>query len=143
MTASATEPTSTDQRAERGPISERADSRADRFMLRLLRIPTHPNAKAARPEAAQSAFQTSIVLSAVRCLLTYIVLPFVAPFVGLAASIGEPLGILVALVAIVSITMSMRRFWRSRHKQRWTYTILGGVMMGFLFFLLATDISNL
>ncbi len=109
-------------------------------MLTILRLPEEAGGT---DDEARSAFQKSIFVSAVRCLITYIFLPFIAPFWGLAASIGEPLGIVVALVAMVSIVVSMRRFWRTRHGQRWAYTILGGVMMCFLIFLLATDISNL
>lgn len=112
-------------------------------MLRLLRLPVDRRVQAGEAAAARAAFQTSIALSAVRCLITYIFLPFVAPFIGLAAAVGEPVGIVVALVAMVSIVASMRRFWRAGHSKRWHYTILGGVMMCFLVFLLATDISNL
>lgn len=82
-------------------------------MLRLLRLPLEPAPRTKAGDAkARSAFQTSIVISGVRCLLTYILLPFVAPFVGIAASVGEPLGIAVALIAMISITASMRRFFR-------------------------------
>ncbi len=117
---------------------------ADKFMLSLLRLPLEQEKPVAGAEAkARSAFQTSVAISAVRCLITYIFLPFIAPFIGLAARIGEPLGIVVALVAVVSIIASTRRFWSTRHRTRWAYTALGGVMLCFLVFLLATDISNL
>ena len=47
---------------------------ADRFMRALLRVDRVENATAAD---ARKALQTSVMVSAVRCLLTYIVLPFV------------------------------------------------------------------
>src|SRR5947209_1339368 len=39
------------------------------------------------PAAAQKALTFGLVLSAVRCTLQYVLLPFVLPWVGLAASI--------------------------------------------------------
>lgn len=136
MTAAATEPTTTE-----APPAELPP--ADRFMLRVLRLPLAPEPSATGQDKAQSAFQTSIVISGLRCLLTYIVLPFIAPFVGLAASINAPLGIFVALVAMVSIIASMRRFFGSRHRRRWAYATLGGLMFGFLIVTLIIDINSL
>ncbi|MFT7598239.1 MAG: hypothetical protein ACI8TP_001160 [Acidimicrobiales bacterium] len=110
---------------------------ADSVMLRVLRLPEDTGGTEAE---ARSAFQTSIALSGLRCLITYLILPFVAPTIGFFAAIGRPLGIFVNLVAMISIVMSMRRFWRVRHAQRWAYTCLGGLMMCFLVFLLARDL---
>lgn len=93
--------------------------------------------------AAQSAFQKSIVISGTRCLLTYIVLPFIAPFVGMAASIGAPLGIAVALVAMVSIVISLRRFFGSMHPKRWAYGSLAGLMFAFLIVTIVIDLGQL
>lgn len=112
-------------------------SGADAFMLRLLGLPTDAGGTV---EEAQSAFQTSIVISSIRCLLTYIVLPFVAPTFTFFAQAARPIGIVVSLVAMLSITMSARRFWRARHPQRWAYTILGGLMFCFVTFMLIRDI---
>ena len=70
---------------------------ADVAVRRLLRIPDGP---AATEGAAQRAFSTSILVSATRCLLTYIVLPFAAPALGLAAGVGPAIGIPVGVVAI-------------------------------------------
>lgn len=109
-------------------------------MLKLLRLPVETSGT---DEEARSAFQRSIVISSIRCLLTYIFLPFVAPTIGFFAEIGPVLGIIVSIVAIVSITISMRRFWRVRHAQRWAYTILGGLMFAFIVFLLIRDIAAL
>lgn len=94
-------------------------------------------------ESAQSAFQTSMIVSSIRCTLTYVVLPFVAPMIGLAASLAEPLGIVVALVAMVSIIFSMRRFFGSMHPKRWYYAAVAGVMFLFLIYLLVNDVIGL
>ena len=113
-------------------------------MRRLLGLPPEIAPVGPTTEAeARSAFQTSVVISGLRCLLTYIVLPFIAPFVGLAASINAPLGIVVALVAMVSIVASMRRFFSVLHRRRWAYATLGGLMFAFLIVTLVIDITNL
>src|SRR5262245_14141243 len=52
-------------------------SPADRFMRRLLRLPV--DGPAGTAEGARQAFQTSILVATVRCLLMYIVFPFVLP----------------------------------------------------------------
>lgn len=109
-------------------------------MLRLLRLPERQSGSDAD---ARSAFQASIIVSSIRCLLTYIILPFVAPTIGFLAQIGPGLSIAVGLVAVVSIISSMRRFWRVRHGQRWAYTTLGGLMLCFICFLLVRDVLAL
>ncbi len=116
---------------------------ADHFMFSLLRLPTDPSAVAQSKAAAQAAFQKSIVISGARCLLTYIVLPFIAPFVGIAARVGAPLGIAVALVAMVSIVVSLRRFFGSMHPKRWAYGSLAGVMFAFLIVTIIIDVGQL
>jgi hypothetical protein len=56
-------------------------SSTDRFMLRLLRLPEDQTSTKAE---ARSAFQKSLAISTCRCLLMYIVFPFVLPAVGIA-----------------------------------------------------------
>lgn len=118
-----------------------ARSDADRFMRRLLRLPVDgPQASAGD---AQKAFQTSILVATVRCLLMYIVFPFVLPAIGVASGVGPWIGLPISLVAIVAITMSIRRFWRADHSKRWHYTVLGTTVIGFLIYLVAKDIVEL
>ena len=114
---------------------------ADQFMRRLLRIPAD-RAKGTRKEA-NKAFSTSILVSAVRCILTYIVLPFVAPVLGIAKDVGPWIGIPIGVAAIVCNVLSMRRFWAADHKWRWAYTGIATVVIGFLLVLMATDAAEL
>lgn len=118
-------------------------SPTDRFMFGVLRLPVESSAVEASKAAAQAAFQKSIVISGARCLLTYIVLPFIAPFVGIAARVGAPLGIAVALVAMVSIIISLRRFFGSMHPKRWAYGSLAGLMFAFLIVTIVIDFGQL
>lgn len=116
-------------------------SDADRFMRRLLRLPIDgPQASAAD---AQKAFQTSILVATVRCLLMYIVFPFVLPAIGVASGVGPWIGLPISIAAIVAITMSIRRFWRADHSKRWHYTVLGTTVIGFLIYLVVTDVVEL
>ena len=55
----------------------------------------------------------------------YIVFPFVLPAVGIARGVGPFIGVVIGILAIVSITYSIRRFWRANHSKRWHYTIFG------------------
>lgn len=120
-----------------GPSST---SSADRFMRRLLRLPEGKTSTAAE---ARSAFQKSLAYTTCRCLLMYIILPFVLPIVGIAQGVGPYIAIPVGIVAIVSIVYSIRRFWRADHSKRWHYTIFGTVIIGFLIYLTIKDTIEL
>lgn len=113
---------------------------ADRFMRRLLRLPEGRTATAAE---ARSAFQKSLFISASRCLLMYIVFPFVLPVVGIARGVGPYIGVAIGLLAMVSIVYSIRRFWRADHSKRWHYTVFGTVIIGFLIYLTVEDLSTI
>ncbi len=118
--------------------SYRSDAAADRFMRRLLRLPAGTPAGTAAE--ARSAFQTSIAVASVRCLLMYVVFPFVLPALGVASGVGPFIGIPIGVVAIVAITYSMRRFWRADHSKRWHYTALGGAVILFMTALIIRDL---
>jgi hypothetical protein len=114
-------------------------SSTDRFMLRLLRLPEDQTSTKAE---ARSAFQKSLAISTCRCLLMYIVFPFVLPAVGIARGVGPIIGVAIGILAIVSITYSIRRFWRANHPQRWAYTVFGTTIICFLLYLAVKDISS-
>jgi hypothetical protein len=82
-------------------------------------------------------------VSAVRCVLTYLVLPFVAPAVGFANGVGPWIGIPLGLVAIAFNIKSMRRFWSANHRYRWAYTAVGGTVIALLLVLMASDVAEL
>ncbi|HYN34014.1 MAG TPA: hypothetical protein VES40_15425 [Ilumatobacteraceae bacterium] len=115
-------------------------SAPDRFMRSVLRLPEGQTATAAE---ARSAFQKSLFISTCRCLLMYIVFPFVLPAVGIARGVGPFIGFIIGILAIVSITYSIRRFWRANHSKRWHYTIFGLTIIGFLIFLAIKDIASI
>ena len=116
-------------------------SPADRLMRRLLWLPV--DAPAGTAEGARKAFQTSLLVATVRCLLMYIVFPFVLPAIGVARGVGPAIGLVINLAAIVCIVLSMRRFWRADHPKRWWYGALGATVLVFLVVLAIQDTSAL
>ncbi len=122
------------------PASTLSTSSADRFMRKLLRLPEE---KTATADEARSAFQKSLLISMTRCLLMYVFFPFVLPLIGVAKGVGPVIGLIIGLLAIVSITFSIRRFWRANHSKRWHYTIFGTIIIGFLIVLAVKDLTTI
>lgn len=129
-----------DPLAGAAPEAARSDSSADRFMRRLLRLSDAPRLSAAQ---ARSAFQKSLAWTAARCLLMYIVFPFVLPPLGIALGVGPVIGIIIGLLAMVSIVYSIRRFWRADHSKRWHYTVFGTTIIAFLVWATIADTIRL
>jgi hypothetical protein len=116
-------------------------SPADLRMRRLLRLPI--DAPKASEASARSLVERSLLISMVRCLLTYVVLPFVAPILGIGLGATPLIGIPVGLVAIVANIASVRRFWRADHRYRWHYTALASVIIVLLVWLIVVDVAEL
>ncbi|MHB1928742.1 MAG: hypothetical protein ACYDEN_15005 [Acidimicrobiales bacterium] len=113
---------------------------ADRVMRRLLRVPER---RPASPDGAHRIFSVGIVLSALRCLLTYIFLPILAPVLGVAGSVGPSVGIPLAVVALTFDVMGIRRFWLADHRWRWTMTVIYLLVMGLVVTLLVGNLETL
>ncbi|MGC6477528.1 MAG: hypothetical protein ACON36_04500 [Ilumatobacteraceae bacterium] len=113
----------------------------DAVMRKILRL--DQDAPRSTPDEARKAFQTSILVATVRCLLMYIVFPFVLPALGIATGVGPAIGLAIGIAAIAAIIMSVRRFWRADHSKRWHYTIVGTFVVAFLLVLVVGDIINL
>ena len=120
-------------------VVRKDDSPLDAFMRRLLRLP--PNGDPGR--TAEKAFGTSLLISTVRCLLTYVLLPLLKPVIDLSGGVGPVLGLVIGAVSATAIIFSMRRFWRADHKWRWGYTILGGGILILLAIQAVGDIAAL
>jgi hypothetical protein len=122
------------------PRRWRSHAPADVAMRRLLRLPATPEAE--KPDA-NKAFSTSVAVSAVRCLLTYIVLPFVAPAIGLASGVGPTIGLVIGTVAVVANIVTIRRFWRADHRRRWAFTAVSASVIALLLVLFVQDLARL
>ena len=84
-----------------------------------------------------------MVISGLRCLLSYVVLPFVAPAVGAATGVEPYLGIPISIVALVFDVRGLRRFWIADHRYRWHMTVVYLAVMGLVTALLIGDIAKL
>ena len=95
-------------------------------MRRVLRLPAGADAT---PSSAEHVFSKSVVISAVRCLFTYLALPVLRPVVDLTGGVGPALGVIVSVISVVAIVASMRRFFAAHHRMRWHYTAVGGSLL--------------
>jgi hypothetical protein len=98
---------------------------------------------AGEQQEAARVFSVSILISAVRCMLTYVVFPWVLPLLGIAGGVGPAVGVLVGVVAIVANVVSIRRFRRSGHPWRKALMALNLSVIGLLMVLVLMDVSEL
>lgn len=93
-------------------------------------------------EAAERVFSFAIVVSAIRCTLTYVIFPFVAPFAGLA-DWGPWIGVIVGVIAIASNVISIKRMWASDHRWKKPVSVVNVAMIGLVVALVADDAISL
>ncbi len=131
---------------DRGPLAVReapvpaVRSRADDGMRRLLRIP-EDQAPIDESETHR-IFSLSILLSATRCLLSYVLLPIVLPLIGVARGVGPAIGIPIGVLALVFDYLGIRRFWLADHHRRWAFSALYAVVGTMVAVLLVADIAH-
>ncbi len=94
-------------------------------------------------ETAQRMFSTSILISAVRCTLSYLIFPFVAPIVGVASGVGSTVGVVTSIIGIAANVWSIQRFHSSRHPWRWPITAVNVGIIVLLAVLFVIDLTNL
>jgi hypothetical protein len=121
--------------------SKESHSRGDAFMRRLLFVPEGP--VTVGESSTHRIFNVSIGLSALRCLLSYVVFPIVTPLLGAAAKVGPGIGIPIAVLALFFDVIGIRRFWLSNHHWRWAMTVIYVLVMGLVTSLLVADIIKL
>ena len=96
-------------------------SRADSVMSRLLFVSPAADVTARQTRRAENVLTLSLMFSGLRCILQYVLLPFLLPIVGIAADAAAPILMLINLIAMASIFFSLRRFWTIGYKHRWGY----------------------
>jgi hypothetical protein len=129
-----------------GPISvvenlHRSRRPADRFVRKLLRVGEAVDQTAVF--GARRSTTTAIVVSGIRCTITYLLIPILAPFVSFFEALDAPVSILLSSFAIVMGIGGVRRFWIADHRSRWSYTTFIGVVVGMLLVAIALDLSHL
>ena len=94
-------------------------------------------------QAAERRFSQSMVVSGTRCLLAYIVFPYVFPLLGVTDVVGPAVGVAIGVVAVVFNVVSIRRFWRVDHRLKWAMSTVNVAVIGLMCFLAAGDIAEL
>jgi hypothetical protein len=110
-------------------------------MRRLLFVPSAPSDVG--EAAVHRMFSFSIVLSALRCLLSYVVFPILTPVLGVASGVGPAIGIPIAVLALFFDVVGIRRFWLTDHRWRWGMTLIYAAVMVLVSSLLVGDIVHL
>lgn len=76
-------------------------------------------------QGAERAMGYALAFSAVRCILQYVVLPFVLPVLGIAGDFPPQVFLVINIIAIVAIISSVIRLWRINYKYKWQYLVIG------------------
>jgi hypothetical protein len=121
--------------------SPRVRSRADQIVRTVLRVPERPAGVSERD--AQTAFQRSMAVSALRCTLTYIIFPIIVPLIGIGVGVGPAIGIVIGVTAMVCDVFTIRRFFAVDHRWRWQFAGLVTAVLALLAVLLIEDIAAL
>lgn len=109
-------------------------------MRRLLGVTGMDSAAGA---GAHRAFRVSVVVSAVRCIITYLAIPVLVPLLSLSGWVAAPVGMALCVVAVVNGVVSVRRFWISDHAKRWMYTGFMGVVFVILGVAMVAELHRL
>ncbi|MDA8263363.1 MAG: hypothetical protein M0Z47_11110 [Actinomycetota bacterium] len=127
-------------------VGHATESRSDATVKRLLRVPEASDSSGtAREQAAERLFSFAMVLSGLRCTLSYVILPFVIPALGLGAmaKVGPEIGIPIGVVALFFDVKGIRRFWVAGHKWRWQMTFIYLAVIGLVTYLVIGDLFKL
>ena len=92
---------------------------------------------------ARRSTTTAIVVSGIRCIITYLLVPVFAPFLGLLETIGAPLSIALSVLAIGMGVSGVRRFWIADHRARWAYTWFIAVVVALLAVGIVFDLKSI
>lgn len=110
-------------------------------MRRLLLISDTP--RPVRERDVQRMFSTGILLSALRCLLSYVVLPLLGPILGVTGGVGPAIGLPLAVVALYFDIIGVRRFFVANHRSRWPMAFVYFAVMGLVVALMVIDVADL
>ena len=111
-------------------------SYADRLARRILRIEDEV-------PGALFPMRGSLVLSAVRCLVTYVAIPLLVPVVGWLTPMAAPLSLAMTVAAGAMAITSLRRVWAANWSGRWAYTAFAVAVLLALAGLLVVDMVAL
>lgn len=94
-------------------------------------------------QTAERAFGFSLLFSGIRCILQYVILPFVLPLIGVTSDVAVPISLAINVVAIGLILYSVRRFWQIGYRYRWHYLPVAVVALILLVSFIILDLQAL
>jgi prepilin signal peptidase PulO-like enzyme (type II secretory pathway) len=118
------------------PVQAPPRSAADRLARQLLRV------EQAEPRALMP-LKGSLVISAVRCVITYAIIPAMAPVLTGLGGLAAPIALVLSLVAAVMAIVSLRRVWLADWSRRWGYTIFIGIVLVLLGVTMVFDLRTI
>lgn len=118
------------------PAAVASRSAADRIARQLLRV-EHAEPRALMP------LKGSLVISAIRCVITYAVIPGLAPVITGLGFLTAPIAIVLTVAAAIMAVVSLRRVWLADWARRWAYTAFIVVVLVLLAINLAFDVRHL
>lgn len=95
----------------------------------------------AQLDRATKSLGGSLLLSAVRCTLQYIILPFLMPLLGLTGTVSTIISLILSIAAVGIILYNIIELWST--SWRWRYLGLGLVMLFILGVFLVDDLQAL
>ncbi len=102
-----------------------------------------PGVEADGEAKAERTFSISIAISATRCTLTYVLIPWIFPFLGRTTGVGPLVGIIIGVAAIVANVFSIRRFHRADHRWKWQMTVINSLVIALVTYLVVIDFIDL
>jgi hypothetical protein len=110
-------------------------------MRRLLRVGDVVDKNAIL--GARRSTTAAIVVSGIRCIITYLLIPVLAPVIGISDAASAPVTIALSVLAIVMGVTGVRRFWIADHRARWAYTIFIVVIVSLLIVGIVFDLASM
>ncbi len=94
-------------------------------------------------DSSTRMFSKSMVISGIRCMLSYIVFPWLLPVLGVTGTVGPLIGIPIALVAIWFNISSIKRFTKSDHQLKKLVLPINAAVIVLLVVLVVLDVVEL
>lgn len=104
----------------------------DRTVERILRVRPVESRTVTEERSAENTFMASMLFTGIRCVLEYIVLPFMLPLLNLSNTIAVPLVLAVNLIALAALVHSVRKFWAIDYKHKRAFlgvAVIGGAIL--------------
>ena len=94
-------------------------------------------------DSSTRMFSKSMVISGIRCMLSYVVFPWLLPVLGVTGTVGPLIGIPIALVAIWFNISSIKRFTKSGHQLKKLIIPINTAVIALLLVLVVFDVLEL